>query len=45
MTSDLAKRCYRKYVRFVALAEALEKLEPDNDGWDIVLRFMQPSTS
>jgi hypothetical protein len=39
MMTELASRCYRKYQRNVALAEALEANLPSDDGWSVVVRF------
>jgi hypothetical protein len=39
MMSDQAERCYQKYLRNVALAQALDEQFQDDDGWSIVIRF------
>jgi hypothetical protein len=40
MMSELAKSCYRRYERNLALADVLEKQPSiDDDGWGIVVRF------
>ena len=37
--SDLANRCYQRYLKFTGLAAFIEAEVPAEEGWGVVLRF------
>jgi len=37
--TELARNCYRKFERYIALASELENQLPGDDGWSVVIRF------